>query len=172
MSNHTQTLTSTQPAPEATAVRSVFAHIPTPLVVVAADINGTPTGITVGSFVGQSLEPALVSVSIQDTSTTWPQLRCADHIGISVLSEDHAHLVRQFSGPAAERFQGVNLEEDGSALLLAEAGVQLTCRLVDEIRIGDHIQAVLEVVRVVERPGAGPLVYQGRRISHTRAIDL
>ncbi|MHA2787539.1 flavin reductase family protein [Corynebacterium sp. S7] len=165
MSNQTQILNST-------AIRSVFTHIPTPLVVVAADINGEATGLTVGSFVGQSLEPALVSVSIQDTSTTWPRLRCADHIGISVLSEDHAHLVRQFAGPSSERFKDVNLEEDGSALLLAEAGAQLTCRLVDEIRIGDHIQAILEVIRVVERPGAGPLVYQGRKISNARAIDL
>lgn len=159
-------------APETADVRAAFAHIPTPLVVVAAEINGAPIGLTVGSFVGQSMSPALVSVSIQDTSTTWPILRNADHIGISVLSEDHAHLVRQFAGPSAERFSGVELEEDGSALLLAKASIQLTVRLVDEIRIGDHIQAVLEIVRVNERPGAGPLVYQGRQISSSRALDF
>lgn len=153
------------------SLRTVFAHIPTPIVALAAEIDGRLVGLTAGSFVGQSLNPPLVSVSIQDTSTTWPVLRQAESIGITVLTEDHLALVRQLAGPSAHRFDGVEVSRDGTAVLIDGAGVSLTTRLVDEIIIGDHIQAVFEVTGLQEVASAAPLIYQNRQVSIAQSIE-
>ena len=153
------------------SLRAVFSHIPTPVVALAAEINGELVGLTAGSFVAQSLHPPLVSVSIKNSSTTWPRLRQAENIGITVLTEDHLSLVRQLSGPSQSRFVDVGVEHDGSAVLIAGAGVHFTTALVQEVTIGDHVQAIFEVVGLHERPSGAPLVYQDRQISVALSIE-
>src|SRR5699024_3526658 len=72
------------------ALRPIHAQAPTPITAVAGLVDGKPTSMIVASFIGLSLDPPLVGVSIQDTSTTWPRLRQAGCIGISALAAEHA----------------------------------------------------------------------------------
>lgn len=89
--NHATERTTTPLSP--TELRSAWASIPTPITTLAAVVDGRPIGLIVGSYVGLSLEPALVAVSVQKTSRSWPLLRAADHLGISVLTADHVTAV-------------------------------------------------------------------------------
>src|SRR5258708_28096524 len=68
-----------------TQLRRVLATFPTGVAAVAAIIDGEPAGLAASSFVSVSLDPPLVSVCIGHSSTTWPVLRTADRLGISVL---------------------------------------------------------------------------------------
>ncbi|MCJ7857835.1 flavin reductase family protein [Corynebacterium kalidii] len=164
------TTATTQTAPEHTptplSLRSAWASIPTPITTVAALVDGRPVGLVVGSYVGLSLEPALVAVSVQKTSRTWPLLRTADHLGISVLTRAHRGHVRQLAGPVDSRFDTVGWTSDRGAVLVDDAAAHLTGRVVNEIDTGDHTTAVLRVDRVHgQAPSETPLVFHGSQVA-------
>ncbi|AWB82005.1 flavin reductase [Corynebacterium yudongzhengii] len=145
-------------------LRAAYSHIPTSLVALAAEVDGERVGMTVGSFVTQSMEPPLVTASIKNSSSTWPVLRTAWNIGISVLNDDHLHLARQLAGPGQHRFDGVRTTRHNDALFIDGAGVALDTRLVDDIVIGDHTVAVFEVIDLHAAPSGAPLIFHNRQI--------
>lgn len=163
----TSTTTKTTTTPLApTELRSAWASIPTPITTLAAVVDDKPIGLIVGSYVGLSLEPALVAVSVQKSSRSWPLLRTADHLGISVLTADHASLVRQLAGPIDERFDGISWDNDRNAVLVEDAAVHLTGHIINELDTGDHVTVVLEVDRVAQHaPSAAPLVFHGSQVT-------
>lgn len=154
------------PSTSPTELRSAWASIPTPITTVAAVVDGQPIGLIVGSYVGLSLEPALVAVSIQKTSRSWPLLQKAEHLGISVLTRSHQDHVRQLAGPIEHRFDDINWHDDRGAVLLGDSAVQLTGHIVNELDTGDHVTAVLEVDRVTSQaPSETPLVFHGSQVN-------
>lgn len=120
----------------------------------------------VGSYVGLSLDPALAAVSIRKSSQSWPLLQHAPNLGISVLTRDHQHLVRQLAGPVDGRFDNVGWDNDRGAVLVGDAAVHLTGHIVNGIDTGDHVTVVLQLDRVLSQaPSATPLVFHGSQVN-------
>jgi flavin reductase (DIM6/NTAB) family NADH-FMN oxidoreductase RutF len=145
-------------------LREVFSYFPSGVVAVLAEIDGEPRGIVASAFtVGVSMDPPLVSCAVQNTSRTWPVLKCADTIGISVLAEDQGSLCRQLASPDRRaRFEHVPLRDTGSsALFISGAPVWFECTLAGEFPAGDHVVALLEVHGLGADPGLNPLVFHG-----------
>jgi flavin reductase (DIM6/NTAB) family NADH-FMN oxidoreductase RutF len=80
------------------ALRRAFAMFPSGVTAVCATVEGRPVGLAASSFTSVSLDPPLVSVCIAHTSSTWPLLRAAGRVGVSVLAEGHASIARQLAG--------------------------------------------------------------------------
>jgi flavin reductase (DIM6/NTAB) family NADH-FMN oxidoreductase RutF len=55
------------------------------VVAVAARVDGHLVGLAANSFTSVSLDPPLVSFSIANASKTWPDLRRAAHLGVTVV---------------------------------------------------------------------------------------
>ena len=72
-------------------LREAFGVFPSGVVAVAAEVDGSLVGMAASSFTSVSLEPALVSFSVANTSKTWSTLRRAGHLGLTVLA-DHQDL--------------------------------------------------------------------------------
>jgi flavin reductase (DIM6/NTAB) family NADH-FMN oxidoreductase RutF len=142
-------------------LRRVFAAFPTGVAAVAAAIDGEPAGLAANSFVSVSLDPALVSVCIAHTSTTWPTLRTADRLGISVLGDHQESVSRQLSSRDGARFAGLNWRvTDEGAVLLGEASAWFDCSIEREIPAGDH-DIVLLRVHDLGASEVMPLVFHG-----------
>jgi flavin reductase (DIM6/NTAB) family NADH-FMN oxidoreductase RutF len=143
-------------------LRQVFAAFPTGVAAVAAVIDGAPAGLAANSFVSVSLDPPLVSVCIAHTSTTWPALRTADRLGISVLGDHQEAASRQLSSRDSERFAGLSWRvTDDGAVLLCEASAWFDCAIEQEIPAGDH-DIVLLRVHDLGASEVLPLVFHGR----------
>ena len=86
--------------PQATDLtKQVFAQFPTGVVVLSALVDDRPRAMLISAFtVGVSLEPPLVSAAVARTSTTWPHLRAARLLGVSVLAEDQGSFLRDLAG--------------------------------------------------------------------------
>lgn len=152
-------------------LRAALRNVPTSVVFIATHTD-RPVGMVVGSFVSISLDPPLVGVFIQKSSSTWPDIEQAlitgQELGVSVLGSPHAGAIRQLSGSADQRFASpVGWSETrGGAVHLRGADATLTTRLHDLQEIGDHYFAVLEVTEaetVAENGSA--LVFHQSRIS-------
>jgi flavin reductase (DIM6/NTAB) family NADH-FMN oxidoreductase RutF len=157
-------------APGPARLRQVFAAFPTGVAAVAAVIDGEPTGLAANSFVSVSLDPPLVSVCIAHTSTTWPALRTADRLGISVLGDHQESASRQLSSRDGARFAGLSWRVTGDgAVLVSEASAWLDCSLEQEIPAGDH-DIVLLRVHDLGATEVMPLVFHGSTYRQLQAV--
>ncbi|MGW4059218.1 flavin reductase family protein [Amycolatopsis sp. NPDC004747] len=144
-----------------TKLRAAFACFPTGVTALAGLVDGKPVGMAVSSFASISLEPPLIAASIQRTSTTWPMLRGAAALGVSVLAEHHGEVGRRLSGPG-DRFAGVAWTTSSSdAVFIEGATAWFDGVLHQEVPAGDHVIALLRVTAVEVRSSSRPLVFHG-----------
>jgi flavin reductase (DIM6/NTAB) family NADH-FMN oxidoreductase RutF len=154
-------------------LRAAFGAFPSGVVAVAAQVRGQLTGIAASSFTSVSIDPPLVSFSIATTSNTWPLLREAAHLGVSVLADHHDAVCRQLAGPTDERFAGLPFRstEDG-AVLLDEAVATFDCSIHQEIEAGDHLVVLLALHGVSDGGDRTPLVFHRSGFATLSAAEL
>lgn len=127
-------------------LRRAFAHAPSSIVAVCADTGVERIGMAVSTFMPVSLEPPLVALCVQNTSTTWPRLAKQPRLGISVLSADHARIVRVLAAKDGDRFSGVTTEtRSEGTLFVAGSALGLDVTPEEQIPAGDHTIALLRV---------------------------
>ncbi|WP_235038082.1 flavin reductase family protein [Microbacterium sp. 18062] len=145
-------------------IESAFAGFPSGVAALAADVSGAPVGLVSTSFtVGVSFEPPQVLFSVQRSSRTWPTLRRAERIGVSVLARGHEAVCMQLASRSRDRFAGLDITRgEGGALLVSDAAMWLECSLHNELDSGSHTLVILTVERVHVGDGAEPLVYHHR----------
>jgi flavin reductase (DIM6/NTAB) family NADH-FMN oxidoreductase RutF len=145
-------------------LRNAFGCFPSGVTAICAMIDGEPVGMAASSFVSVSLDPPLVLVCVQNSSTTWRKLRNAPRIGVSVLGEEHDRACSQLAAKAGDRFESLEWSTtEGGAVLLEGAAVSLDCAVVEEIVAGDHQLVLLRVQELQFRPTVNPLVFHGSR---------
>ncbi|WP_082600015.1 flavin reductase family protein [Nocardioides sp. Soil777] len=154
-------------------LRDAFGAFPSGVVAVAASVKGQLTGIAASSFTSVSIDPPLVSFSIATTSSTWPLLREAGHLGISVLADHHDDICRQLAGPREQRFDGLPFAvTEGGAVLLDEAVATYDCTVREEIEAGDHVIVLLALHAVGAGDGEHPLVFHRSGFAKLHRDDL
>lgn len=148
---------------EPARLRKLFGRVPSGVTALCADLGEGPIGMAVSTFVAVSLDPPLVSVCVQNESRTWPVLRTAPRIGLSVLAEGQGEHVRSLGTREGDRFAGVPWSESGGAVFVDGAAAHLTCALHDEFPAGDHLIAVLRIQDARADPAVEPLIFHDSR---------
>lgn len=148
-------------------LREAFGAFPSGVVAVAAEVDGSLVGMAASSFTSVSIEPALVSFSVANTSRTWSTLRRAGHLGLTVLADHQDAVCRQLAGPVEQRFEGleVSITRDGAATL-DEGLAMFDCSIYREVEAGDHALVLLRL-HAVEHPDSSlPLVFHRSGFTH------
>jgi len=145
---------------DAARLRTAFGIFPSGVVAVAAEVGGRLVGLAASSFTSVSLDPPLVSFSVANTSKTWPDLRRAEHLGVTILADHHGDLCRQLAGPVDDRFTGISVSAtDEGAVTLDEGLARFDCTIYREVEAGDHLIVLLRL-HAVEHPETGsPLIF-------------
>ena len=145
---------------DAARLRRAFGIFPTGVVALAATVDGQLLGLAASSFTSVSLLPPLVSVSIANSSATWPVLRRAAHLGVTVLADHHRGAARQLAGPVHGRFAGLDIAiSDEGAVTLADGLAQFDTTIYKEVEAGDHTIVLLQLHAVEDADCAMPLVF-------------
>ncbi|WP_370588783.1 flavin reductase family protein [Pseudonocardia sp. C8] len=145
-------------------LRSAYSCFPSGVTAVCALSGGRPRGIAASSFTPVSLNPPLVSVCVQNTSTTWPRLRTLPRLGVSVLGAGQDTTATRLAAKHGDRFADVPWQAtpDGG-VLVHQAVLWLDCSVHSEVSAGDHIVALLQVHGLRSHPDRVPLVFHGSR---------
>ncbi|MCX8560547.1 flavin reductase family protein [Mycolicibacterium mucogenicum] len=145
-------------------LRRLYGRYPTGVAAVCALRDGQPVGIVATSFTPVSIDPALVSICVQHTSTTWPHLADGRHLGVSVLASRHEAACRQIAAKNVDRFAGVSwFATESDAVLLSDAVAHLDCEISTTVSAGDHDVVILEVKAAAADLNASPLVFHDSR---------
>ncbi|GAA3515887.1 flavin reductase family protein [Dietzia aurantiaca] len=161
--------TTTPPFVESTemtesVLRSAYGHFPSGVTALCGTVGDAPVGIAASSFTSVSIDPAYVSVCVANTSSTWPVLRTARRLGVSVLSENHGETARALAAKGKDRFADIDwVPDENGAVFIADSSLWLDCSIEQEVQAGDHLIALLRIHRFVTRPGISPMVFHGSR---------
>jgi flavin reductase (DIM6/NTAB) family NADH-FMN oxidoreductase RutF len=142
------------------SLREAFGHFPTGVVAIAAVVEGVREGLAASTFVPVSLDPPLVSFCVQNTSTTWPKLKGAPTLGISVLGESHDEAARTLAAKTGDRFAGLETaSSEAGAVFIKGTGLWLESAIEQLIPAGDHTIVVLRVSEVTVDAEVTPIVF-------------
>ena len=143
-------------------LRHSFACFPSGVAAVCAKVGGVPVGMAMSSFTAVSLDPPLVSVCVDIGSSTWPVLRGASWLGVSVLAEHQAGICKSLAARNGNRFAEIDWTDNASgAVFIAGASLTLECEIYQAIRAGDHDIILLQTSVVVPELANPPLIFHG-----------
>lgn len=145
--------------------------MPTSVVVVTGfGTDGTPRGITIGSFVSVSLEPALVGFLPGVNSHSWAEIAATGRFCVNVLADGQDELCWRFAKESDDKFAGVEWTESGTGLpRLPGVIATIDCTVHSQIELGDHYMVVGHVTALdnIDDAGDAMAFYRGKV---TRAV--
>lgn len=145
-------------------LRAVFREHAAGVAVITA-AGERPVGFTATSLNSVAAEPPLVSFGVGTSSSSWPVLAEAEHVGVHILGEHQRELAATFARSGADRFGPSTFWRSGpeGVPLLDDVLAWLVCRVVARVPAGDHHIVIAQVVEGDAVGGGRPLVYhQGR----------
>jgi len=140
-------------------LRQAFGCFPSGVTAFCGMIDGKPEGMTASSFTSVSIDPALVSVCVANTSSTWPKLASLPTLGLSVLSSEHGTVARSLAAKGVDRFAGIAHDPGPCGPILKDAVGWIDCAIREEHDAGDHTIVVASVSRIEAAADTAPLVF-------------
>ncbi|MDX3696551.1 flavin reductase family protein [Streptomyces europaeiscabiei] len=135
------------------------------VVIGATAADGQRLGFTCQSFHSVSLDPPLISISVAQTSTTYPMIRETGRFAVSVLGDNHHKVASAFARKGIDRWGGVAHTGTGTGNpVLTESLMWLDCEIDAEHEAGDHhivVGRVLEMSQSEAHRGEPLLFYRG-----------
>ena len=159
--------TSTSPLqlddPDPELLKGFNRQFVTGVTVVSTMDGGRARGLAVNAYCSISLDPPLVMVCIQRTSSTWPALFTATHLGVNVLGTGQRDVVAVFSSKDPDKFARVDWRPGphGSPLIAGSAAM-LEAEIQERFQAKTHTIFVCRV-RYAEVGDGAPMVYKTGR---------
>lgn len=134
--------------------------------VVTAVYKDQKHGMTVNSFTSISLEPAMITISLQSGARTHELVVKSRAFGLTILSAEQAKISDIFAGRDTRienRFAGLKTETLVSGSPLIAGGLAwLDCRVVETFDAGRNTLFIAEVLAARDINDGQPLIYHNR----------
>ncbi|MDO5511384.1 flavin reductase family protein [Corynebacterium sp.] len=159
-------MTVTDPSVTGEQLRAAVGTFPSGVTVVTTlGADGTDVGLTVSAFSSLSLEPAMVVLAVDNTSSSLPWLTVGAPLGISVLAEGQGPIAHQFARKGVDRFAGVGTHRGGGGVVLIDAAAAwFTGEIAAAFPGGDHTILTVAVHGCGTHDSARPLLYQRGKV--------
>src|SRR5207249_3821850 len=104
-----------------------------------------PFGTTASAVSSLSLDPPMLLVCLNKTSSTGQAIAAARHFAVNILGEGQADAAMRFAGKG-DKFAGLKIVRGAAGEpLLADALANLECRVVEAVTGGTHTVFLAEV---------------------------
>lgn len=134
--------------------------------VVTATFEGQQHGMTVNSFTSISLDPALITISLQQNTHTHEIVSKSKAFGLTILSIEQTHLSNIFAGRMKEiedKFADIKTETLVTGSPLIVGGLSwLDCRVLQTFDAGMNTLFISQVVAARGTGSGEPLIYHNR----------
>ncbi|MBX9456726.1 MAG: flavin reductase family protein [Rhizobium sp.] len=154
----------TAPLPDPGAYRLAMRHFAGNVSVITVGTGDRRSGLVATSAVSLSMDPPLMLVCVNRSSSSWPLFEVFGHFGVNSLAPHHQPIAERFTGQGgikgADRFAlGQWRNGPTGAPLLVGASVALDCEIEDMIEKSTHSILIGRVrsIEIAEQTGA--LVY-------------
>jgi flavin reductase (DIM6/NTAB) family NADH-FMN oxidoreductase RutF len=128
--------------------------------VTCCDEDGQPNIITIAWLIPLSIKPPLLGMAVRQTRYSYGLIRATGEFVVNVAPYEIAQAALfcgRRSGRDVDKFAATGLTADKAQRVhppvIQECVAHLECRLVDEVKTGDHQLLVAEVLATYTRPG-------------------
>jgi flavin reductase (DIM6/NTAB) family NADH-FMN oxidoreductase RutF len=140
-------------------------------VVTAIDSDGRPRGLAVSAYMPISLDPPLVVVCIQKTSSTYSSLFEAGHLGINILANTQRAVVDKFSSKASDKFADLDWHPGpAGSPLISGSSASIEAEIKERFRAKTHVVIVARV-RHLEVASLDPMVYKAAKLYDGASLE-
>lgn len=154
------------PSASADDLRAGLRQFASGVTIVTAEHDGELYGITVSAFSSISLDPPIIMVSINNSSTVAGPIIESEHFAVHILSTDQQEISDRFarSGSSAEKYDGLSTRPGPSGAPTFPGTLALfDCVLAQTLVVGTHTLMFGRVVHVEAKENTGePLLYYHR----------
>lgn len=151
-------------------MRRVHRTFVTGVTVVTTMSDEGPRGLAVNAFSSLSLEPPLVLVCVQKTSSTYGALFERDAIGINVVAATQSDVVAVFATKGADKFAQVAWRAGATGVPILEgATAHMEATIRERLQSQTHTLFIARVTHAsaTERP---PIVYSAGKLYDSSAL--
>jgi flavin reductase (DIM6/NTAB) family NADH-FMN oxidoreductase RutF len=143
--------------------------------IVTAVYEGNKSGATVNSFTSISLEPAMLTISLQKSARTHHLLSKSRLFGLTMLSAQQSKIADLFAGKISgveDRFAGLETQTlvTGSPLIVGGLA-WLDCRVVETYDAVNTTLFIAEVLATQNTGNGQPLIYHNREYWSLSQLD-
>jgi 4-nitrophenol 2-monooxygenase / 4-nitrocatechol 4-monooxygenase, reductase component len=139
--------------------RDVIGRFASGVTVITTAVDGVQYGTTASAISSLSLEPPMVLICMNESSSTGQAVGRSATFAMNILGEDQGEIARRFASKAPHKFEdGLAVSGPSGLPLLADALASLECRVTEQVRGGTHIVFLAEVEAATARSGT-PLAY-------------
>ena len=120
-----------------------------------------------------SYQPGLILISLKTTEATYENIIKSKEFGVNLSAQDQNVLASVAGGSSGKNVDKIAvLKELGfkffkakkiNALMVEGAALNVECKLVNKIEVGDHVAFIGEAVEVYPITEKEPLVYHGQK---------
>jgi len=150
--------------PDGEELRELMRRFPAGVAIVSVNLEGERIGLTVGTLIPLSLEPALVGFAVRREAALHELLRRSAAFGASLLADGQEAVAQHFARgvPPIALWEGIDVRDGEGAPLVAGAIGWLRGRVASEVPAGQDTFFVGEVLSVEQGARERPLVYVDR----------
>ena len=149
--------------------RDIIGRFASGVTVITAQHEDSRYGTTASAVSSLSLDPPMLLVCLNKSSSTKQAIAAAGHFAVNILGEGQAAEAMRFAGKG-DKFAGVNIVEGRAGEpLIEDALANLECRVVEEVTGGTHSVFLAEVEQCDRPPGRAARVLP-RQVRAPRAL--
>nr|WP_174495154.1 flavin reductase family protein [Salirhabdus euzebyi] len=137
--------------------RTAMGKFATGITVVTSHIDGEVRGMTVNAFMSVSLNPKLITVSIDEKASMYDDLQKVGRFGVSILADTQKDLSMIFA-KQKEQDKEIEFEDADGVPVLKGSLATLACTVQQTVKAGDHVLLIAEVTDVQVSEG-DPILY-------------
>ncbi|MDQ0351577.1 flavin reductase (DIM6/NTAB) family NADH-FMN oxidoreductase RutF [Alkalibacillus filiformis] len=139
--------------------RDAMGRFATGVTVVTTQVDDETHGMTANAFMSVSLDPKLVTISIDHNAKMYSRIKQSQQFAVSILSDEQMDVSMHFAGqkdnPAAVQFDFVS-----GIPVIRDALTAVVCNVIESYEVGDHTLFIGEVLEIKLTDG-NPLAFFG-----------
>ena len=145
-------------------LRDACGSFATGVTVISTATDKGDHGMTANAFMSVSLDPPLISISLDHGSKMLTRVRTSGRYAVSVLGTEMEGVAMHFAGRFDPTMTDPFIHIDGLPVVPGASTVFLT-DVVQEVEAGDHTLFIGQVTRIERNKGAAPLVFHGGKFA-------
>ena len=140
-------------------------------IVTAIDSEGRPRGLAVSAYMPISMDPPLVVVCVQKTSSTYASLFEAGHLGVNIMANTQSAVVAKFASKDLDKFADLEWHPaPAGSPMIGGSSASVEAEIKERFRAKTHVVIVARV-KHLETASLDPLVYKAGRFYDGASLD-
>lgn len=147
--------------------RNAMGSFATGVTVITTQVGEEIHGMTANAFMSISLNPKLVTISVDHRAKMLDKIKAAGKYAVNILSEDQVDISMHFAGQ--KQADHVYFDEMNGLPVIRDALTKIICDVYQSYEVGDHTLFIGEVKEIQLSEGK-PLLFFGGKYAKYQSL--